>query len=81
MAAGKLHADDTRVPVLAPGAVCYAYSADRGGEHPEQHLRTFRGALQADAYAGCDQLYKDGRIREVACWAHYPESGIIPSEL
>jgi transposase len=95
MAAGKLHADDTRVPVLAPGtgktktgrlwtyvrddrpagdpaapAVWYAYSADRGGEHPEQHLRTFRGALQADAYAGFDQLYKDGRIREVACWAH-----------
>jgi transposase len=95
MAAGKLHADDTRVPVLAPGtgktktgrlwtyvrddrpasdpaapAVWYAYSADRGGEHPEQHLRTFRGALQADAYAGFDQLYKDGRIQEIACWAH-----------
>ena len=95
MAAGKLHADETRVPVLAPGmgktktgrlwtyvrdnrpagdaaapAAWYAYSADRGGQHPEQHLRTFRGALQADAYAGFDQLYKDGRIQEVACWAH-----------
>src|SRR5215475_745374 len=59
MAASKLHADDTRVPVLAPGtgktqtgrlwtyvrddrpagdsaapAVWYAYSADRGGQHP-----------------------------------------------
>src|SRR5246500_4214575 len=95
MAASKLHADDTRVPVLAPGtgktktgrlwtyvrddrpagdaaapAVWYAYSADRGGQHPEQHLRTFQGALQADAYAGFNQLYKDGRIQEVACWAH-----------
>src|SRR5580765_8895972 len=95
MAAGKLHADDTRVPVLAPGtgktktgrlwtyvrddrpagdqaapAVWFAYSADRGGEHPEQHLKTFQGALQADAYAGFNQLYKDGRIQEVACWAH-----------
>src|SRR5215469_4495733 len=95
MAARKLHADDTRVPVLAPGtgktktgrlwtyvrddrpagdtaapAVWFAYSADRGGEHPGQHLRTFQGALQADAYAGFNQLYQDGRIQEVACWAH-----------
>ena len=95
MAAGKLHSDDTRVPVLAPGngktktgrlwtyvrddrpagdqaapAVWFAYSPDRGGEHPEQHLRTFRGALQADAYAGFNPLYKDDRIQEVACWAH-----------
>src|SRR5215469_16407932 len=95
MGAGKLHADDTRVPVLAPGtgktktgrlwtyvrddrpagdaaapAAWYAYSADRGGQHPEQHLKTFRGALQADAYAGFNQLYKDDRIQEAACWAH-----------
>ena len=95
MVASKLHADDTRVPVLAPGngktktgrlwtyvrddrpagdqaapAVWFAYSPDRGGEHPEQHLQTFRGALQADAYAGFNQLYKDDRIQEVACWAH-----------
>ena len=95
MAAGKLHADETRVPVLAPGqgktktgrlwtyvrdnrpagdtaapAVWFTYSPDRGGEHPVQHLRTFRGALQADAYAGFNQLYQDGRIQEVACWAH-----------
>jgi len=95
MAAGKLHADDTRVPVLAPGqgktktgrlwtyvrddrpagdtaapAVWFAYSPDRGGEHPMQHLRMFRGALQADAYAGFNQLYHDGQIQEVACWAH-----------
>jgi transposase len=96
VAASKLHADDTPVPVLAPGngktktgrlwtyvrddrpagdtaapAVWFAYSPDRKGEHPEQHLRTFRGALQADAYAGFNQLYQeDGRIQEVACWAH-----------
>jgi transposase len=95
-AAGKLHADDTPVPVLAPGhgktktgrlwtyvrddrpagelaapAVWFAYSPDRKGEHPERHLSRFQGALQADAYAGFNQLYKeDGRIQEVACWAH-----------
>jgi transposase len=95
MEAGKLHADDTPVPVLAPGngktktgrlwtyvrddrpagdraapAVWFAYSPDRKGEHPEQHLRQFRGTLQADAYAGFNQLYADGRIQQAVCWAH-----------
>jgi transposase len=94
-AAGKLHADDTPVPVLAPGqgktktgrlwtyvrddrpagdsaapAVWFAYSPDRKGEHPAQHLQKFRGTLQADAYAGFNQLYEDGRIQPAACWAH-----------
>ena len=95
MEAGKLHADDTPVPVLAPGngktktgrlwtyvrddrpagdkaapAVWFAYSPDRKGEHPEQHLGKFRGTLQADAYAGFNQLYADGRIQQAVCWAH-----------
>ena len=26
--------------------------------------------MQADAYAGFDQIYEAGRIREAACWAH-----------
>jgi transposase len=95
MAASKLHADDTPVPVLAPGqgktktgrlwtyvrddrpagdtaspAVWFAYSPDRKGEHPAQHLETFRGTLQADAYAGFNQLYENGRIQQASCWAH-----------
>src|SRR5499425_3885648 len=95
MGTGKLHADDTPVPVLAPGngktktgrlwtyvrddrpagsreapAVWFSYSPDRKGEHPEKHLRDFRGKLQADAYAGFGKLYEAGRIQEVACWAH-----------
>jgi hypothetical protein len=95
MTAGKLHADDTPVPVLAPGqgrtktgrlwtyvrddrpagdtaapAVWFAYSPDRKGEHPDRHLEKFRGMLQADAYAGFNQLYENGRIEHVACWAH-----------
>jgi transposase len=94
-AADKLHADDTPVPVLAPGqgktktgrlwtyvrddrpagdtappAVWFAYSPDRKGEHPERHLEKFRGTLQADAYAGFNQLYENGRIEQAACWAH-----------
>ena len=40
------------------------------GEHPAQHLKKFRGRLQADAYAGFNQLYEDGRIEQAACWAH-----------
>ncbi len=95
MAAAKLHADDTPVPVLAPGlgrtktgrlwtyvrddrpagdttppGVWFAYSPDRKGEHPQGHLRHFAGTLQADGYAGFDQVYATGRIREAACWAH-----------
>ena len=30
----------------------------------------FTGTLQADGYAGFDQLYEAGRIQEAACWAH-----------
>jgi len=95
IAAGKLHADDTPVPVLAPGngktktgrlwtyvrddrpagdnaspVVWFAYSPDRKGEHPERHLEKFRGTLQADAYAGFNQLYENGHIHQAACWAH-----------
>ena len=91
----KLHADDTPVPVLAPGdgktktgrlwtyvrddrpagnqtppAVWFAYSPNRKGEHPQTHLKSFKGILQADAFAGFDALYATGDILEAACWAH-----------
>ena len=35
-----------------------------------QHLKLYKGALQADAYAGFQNLYEAGTIVEVACWAH-----------
>jgi len=95
LAGRKLHADDTPMPVLAPGtgktktgrlwtyvrderpagektapAVWFAYSEDRKGEHPRAHLKTFKGALQADAYSGFHHLYDGGAMYEVACWAH-----------
>jgi len=38
---------DTTAP-----AVWFAYSPDRKGENPRQHLKLYKGALQADAYAG-----------------------------
>lgn len=54
---------------LAP-AVWFAYSPDRKGIHPQTHLAWFSGVLQADAYAGFNEVYRDGRITEAACWAH-----------
>ncbi len=97
LAAERIHADDTTVPVLAkakcttgrlwayvrddapfggsaaPAALFY-YAPTRGGEHPEKHLATYSGLMQADAYSGYNRLYtkgrKPGEIIEAACWAH-----------
>jgi transposase len=87
LAATRVHADDTPVPVLAPGhgrtktgrlwtyvrdgrpcadpvppVVWFTFSPDRRGEHPQAHLKSFRGVLQVDAYAGFHPLYEEGRI-------------------
>jgi len=58
-----------------PPAVAYFFAPDKRGEHPQKHLKNFRGILQADAYRGFEALYEPGadgvrRIREAACWAH-----------
>jgi transposase len=62
--------DDRAAADDAPPAVWFAYSEDRKGEHPKQHLSSFSGILQADGYAGFHHLYEGGRILEAACWAH-----------
>ncbi len=51
-------------------AVWFQYSPDRKGEHPQRHLKSFKGVLQADAYGGWGKLYETGRVVEAACWAH-----------
>jgi len=51
-------------------AVWFAYSPDRKGEHPANHLASFKGTLQADGFAGFNRLYESGSIIEAACWAH-----------
>jgi transposase len=57
-----------------PPAAAFFYSPDRGARHPEQHLESYAGLMQADAYTGFNRLYgaarKGGPIIEVACWAH-----------
>ena len=62
--------DDRPAGSNAAPAVWFAYSPDRRGEHPQQHLSSFRGTLQADAYAGFNKLYEDGKIQEAPCLAH-----------
>jgi transposase len=57
-----------------PPAAVFFYSPDRGAKHPEQHLASYAGLMQADAYAGFTRFYgagrKPGPIVEAACWAH-----------
>jgi site-specific recombinase XerC len=62
--------DDRPAGSSAAPAVWFAYSPDRKGEHPQQHLSKFTGILQADGYAGFNQIYESGRVQEAACWAH-----------
>jgi transposase len=62
--------DDRPAGDATPPAVWYCYTPDRKGEHPQAHLSDFTGTLQADAYAGYEKVYEDGRILEAACWAH-----------
>lgn len=54
----------------AAPAAWYRFSADRKGEHPGNHLKGYRGWMHADGYAGFEDLYRSGDIREVACMAH-----------
>lgn len=67
---GRPYGDQT------PPAVCYFYSPDRKGIHPQTHLRNFAGVLHADGYAGFGDLYEtttlgtEPAVQEAACMAH-----------
>lgn len=64
---------ETRFWVYAghsPPIIVYDHTETRAGKHPKTRLEGYRGYLQADAYAGYDQMFADGKIVEVACWAH-----------
>lgn len=54
----------------AAPAAWHRFSGDRKGRHPKDHLSGFRGWMHADGYAGFEDLYRSGDIREVACMAH-----------
>ena len=76
-ATGRLWAyvrDDQPFGGPAPPAAVFHHSRDRRGEHPNRHLAGYAGILQADAYAGFNDLYHPGRtpgpLTEAGCWAH-----------
>jgi len=53
-----------------PQITVYDYTPTRAQSGPQTFLFSFKGFLQADAYAGYDILYQSGDIIEVACLAH-----------
>ena len=50
--------------------IVYDFTPTRSAQGPLAWLGTWKGFLQADAYAGYDKLYARGDVIEVACWAH-----------
>ena len=60
----------------APAAF-YRYSPDRKGARPREHLASFSGVIQADAFSGYESMTRAGppgsdppSITHAACWAH-----------
>lgn len=66
--------DDRPFGGQSPPAALYYSSRDRRQEHPERHLKSFTGILQADAYGGYNPLFNVDRdpapLRQAHCWAH-----------
>jgi len=66
--------DDQPFAGADPPAALFHYSRDRRGDHPQAHLASWSGILQADAYGGYGELYREGRapgpILEAGCFAH-----------
>jgi transposase len=66
--------DDKPFAGADPPAALFHYSRDRRGDHPQGHLASWSGILQADAYGGYGELYREGRaptpILEAGCFAH-----------
>ena len=61
---GRPHGSDV-LPACA-----FFYSPDRKGEHPQSHMKAFKGILHADGYAGFNAIFETGAVTEAACWAH-----------
>jgi len=66
--------DDRPFGGADPPAAMFYYSRDRGGAHPQAHLASYAGILQADAFGGYARLYEPqrqpGPIQEAPCWVH-----------
>ena len=66
--------DDRPFGGRAPPAALFRYSRDRRGVHPKDHLAGYSGSLQADAYAGYNELFRATRapapVTRALCWSH-----------
>jgi transposase len=64
--------DDRPFGGHAPPAALFRYSRDRRGEHPQAHLASWSGILQADAYSGYNGLFRRAQapLTRALCWAH-----------
>jgi transposase len=66
--------DDRPFGGAGPPAAMFYYSRDRSGAHPQAHLASYAGILQADAFGGYAKLYEPqrqpGPIQEAPCWVH-----------
>ncbi|MBD1549756.1 IS66 family transposase, partial [Roseibium aggregatum] len=66
--------DDRPFGGQSPPAALYYASRNRRQEHPECHLKSFTGILQADAYSGYNPLFKvdrdPGPLTQALCWSH-----------
>jgi len=81
-----LHLDDTPVDLLDPGrgttatsriwvyrsgdTAYFQFSRTREGRWPQEFLADYTGFIVADAYAGHEALFADGKATAVGCWAH-----------
>ena len=58
----------------APPAAFFRFSRDRAATNPNQHLAGWQGVLQADAYGGYNDLYREDRdagpVTSALCWSH-----------
>lgn len=75
LAPGKVHKGRLWVYIggggnAVPIATIYEYTETRSGSAPLNFLKGFSGYLQADAYAGYDQVYAKYDVIAVACLAH-----------
>jgi len=66
--------DDRPFAGGAQPAALFHFSRDREMVHPNRHLAGWQGILQADAYGGYNDLYRDDRdpgpIESALCWSH-----------
>ena len=67
---GKAHKGYFWVYIGENTNTIFEYTHSRKGKNPQDFLEGYKGYLHADAYSGYDKLFKNGDIKECACWSH-----------